>query len=134
MTDNPIELSRQLSTICDSPQSQAESDPSGRPAHTPGSKLDAGKNRLGLVLMNFAPALEAVGRVGTFGASKYTENGWKQVPNGIDRYTDAMFRHLMKEAQGEVLDPDSQLAHAAHTAWNALARLSLMIDQAKEKA
>jgi hypothetical protein len=49
------------------------------------------------------------------------------VPNGIDRYTDAAYRHLLKEAQGEMVDPDSKLLHAAHTAWNALARLDLIL-------
>jgi Domain of unknown function (DUF5664) len=105
----------------------AESDPTGKSAHDAGSKLDAGKNRLGLVLHGFAKALEEVGRVGTFGAAKYTDGGWVSVPNGFERYTDAAYRHLLKEAQGEMVDPDSKLLHAAHTAWNALARLDLIL-------
>jgi hypothetical protein len=105
----------------------SELDPSGKQAHEPGAKLDAGKTRLGLVLGGFALALEQVGAVGTFGAKKYTPNGWVSVPNGIERYTDAMYRHMLKEAQGELIDPDTELFHAAHAAWNALARLDLMI-------
>ncbi len=105
----------------------SELDPNGKNAHETGSKLDAGKNRLGLVISGFARALEEVGRVGTFGANKYTENGWQDVPNGIDRYTDAMYRHLVSEAKGEIIDPDSKTYHAAQAAWNALARLDLMI-------
>ena len=104
-----------------------EIDPHGKDAHESGSKLDAGKNRLGLVLHGFARALTAVGAVGTYGANKYTDNGWTEVPNGVARYTDAMYRHLLKEAQGELRDPDTTLLHAAHTAWNALARLDLML-------
>jgi hypothetical protein len=104
-----------------------EQDPTGRDAHAPGAKLDAGKNRLGLVLGGFARSLQEVGKVGTFGANKYTDNGWREVPNGQARYTDAMFRHLLKEAAGEVNDPDSKLKHAAHAAWNALARLELAL-------
>ena len=104
-----------------------EADPHGTPANEPGAKLDAGKNRLGLVLGGFALALEQVGEVGTFGAGKYTPNGWVSVPNGVERYTDAMYRHLLIEAQGELIDPQTKLFHAAHTAWNALARLDLMI-------
>lgn len=104
-----------------------EADPNGKQANEPGAKLDAGKNRLGLVLGGFALALEQVGQVGTFGADKYTENGWISVPNGIERYTDAMYRHMLKEAQGELIDPQTELFHAAHTAWNALARLDLMV-------
>jgi hypothetical protein len=104
-----------------------ESDPHGKSAHEPGSKLDEGKNRLSLVLHGFAKALEEVGRVGTFGAKKYTDNGWVSVPEGVNRYTDAAYRHLLKEAQGELQDPDSNILHAAHTAWNALARLELIL-------
>lgn len=104
-----------------------EMDPHGIPADVAGAKLDAGKNRLGLVLMGFARALAQVGAVGTFGAEKYTPHGWVEVPNGIERYTDAMFRHLNYEAQGEEFDPQTDIHHAAHTAWNALARLDLML-------
>jgi hypothetical protein len=106
-----------------------EVDPSGKRANEPGAKLDAGKNRLHLVLGSFSRALQEVGRVGTFGANKYTDNGWISVPNGIDRYTDAMLRHYFKEQDGEVADPDSGIAHAAHLAWNALARLELALKQ-----
>lgn len=104
-----------------------ESDPHGVPAHSPGAKLDAGKNRLGLVLHGFARALQAVGEVGTYGANKYTDNGWMQVQDGVARYTDAMYRHMLKEASGETCDQDTQILHAAHAAWNALARLDLML-------
>jgi len=104
-----------------------EQDPNGLNAHQPGAKLDAGKVRAGLVLGGFSRALWAVSEVGTFGARKYTDNGWRSVENGIDRYTDAMARHLLLEAMGHCTDPDSELLHAAHTAWNALARLELML-------
>jgi len=104
-----------------------ETDPTGRSPNAPGAKLDEGKNRLGLVLFGFARALQQVGRVGTYGAKKYSDNGWESVPDGERRYTDAMFRHLMKEAEGEVIDPETELYHAAQTAWNALARLELML-------
>lgn len=104
-----------------------EYDPTGRSPHEPGAKLDAGKTRAGLVLHGFANALLAVCEVGTYGALKYTDNGWESVPNGISRYTDAMYRHLLKEATGEDLDVESGILHAAHAAWNALARLELML-------
>ncbi len=109
-----------------------ESDPTGRDAHTPGAKLDAGKCRAGLVLHGFARALRAVSDVGTYGANKYTDNGWMEVPDGQARYTDAMYRHLLAEAGGEKFDKDTGLQHAAHAAWNALARLDLMLRQARE--
>lgn len=104
-----------------------ESDPNGFQANDPGAKLDAGKNRLGLVLLGFSHALEEVGRVGTYGAAKYSDYGWLRVPDGERRYTDAMLRHLLRQAGGEVIDPETGLYHAAQTAWNALARLELSL-------
>jgi hypothetical protein len=109
-----------------------QADPNGKNQHEPGAKLDAGKNRLGLVLLDFSKALEKVGEVGTFGANKYTAHGWLTVPNGQERYTDALFRHLIKEGQGEKYDPESNLLHAAHAAWNALSRLELMLKEKNE--
>ena len=44
----------------------------------------------------------------------------------IDRYSDALVRHLVAESF-EKFDNDSQILHAAHAAWNALARLELML-------
>ena len=90
-----------------------------------GIKLDNGKNRLGLVFKGFSNALWQVGEVGTFGANKYTDNGWQEVKNGIKRYTSALLRHLFKHFQGEVYDKESGLLHLSHVAWNALAILEL---------
>ena len=104
-----------------------EQDPNGLDQHSPGAKLDAGKNRLGLVLGGFPRALWAVGEIGTYGANKYTDNGWMSVENGIHRYTDAMYRHNLKESMGEERDLDTDYLHAAHAAWNALARLELKL-------
>jgi hypothetical protein len=79
----------------------------------PGVKDDGGKNRMGLVINYFPRALKEVGKVATFGARKYTPYGWLSVPNGIERYTDAMHRHLLDEAIGEKLDAESDILHAA---------------------
>lgn len=94
-----------------------------------GLKFDGGKPRMGLVLGGFAKALMAVGDVGTFGAIKYTDNGWQSVENGIQRYTDALLRHLFKHQTGEVLDDESGFPHLSHVAWNALAILSLYLEE-----
>src|SRR5690606_37443511 len=103
----------------------SEIDPNGLSPHTPGAKLDGGKPDLSLLVM-FGRALQAVGEVGTFGAKKYTRGGWQHVPDGFTRYTAAMLRHVFKENESSV-DSDSGLTHAAHAAWNALARLELML-------
>jgi hypothetical protein len=107
------------------PLEASEADPYGIDQHELGAKLDSGKIKAGL-LVDFSNALLAVAEVGTFGANKYTRGGWQHVLNGPERYTDAMLRHLLKEPN-EPNDPDSDLKHASHLAWNALARLELML-------
>jgi len=102
-----------------------EKDPNGLSPHDPGSKLDEGKPMASLLAM-FGLALLEVSKVGTFGAKKYSRGGWEHVSNGFERYSDAMWRHLLKEHL-ESIDPDSGMLHAAQTAWNALARLELML-------
>lgn len=95
--------------------------------HVPGAKDDSGKNRVGLVLGGFSKGLFEMSKVGTFGANKYTANGWKTVPQGIDRYEDAMLRHWLAYKSGEICDPESGLPHLAHCAWNVLAVLTLSL-------
>lgn len=70
-----------------------EEDPNGLAPTDAGAKLDAGKPRPELVLGAFSRALMQVVNVGTFGANKYSDNGWLTVPKGIERYSDAQFRH-----------------------------------------
>jgi hypothetical protein len=97
--------------------------------HVPGAKDDGGKVKPRLVVDGFSRALLDVARVATYGAQKYTEDGWRSVPDGVDRYRDAMYRHLLAEAADGPLDPESGLLHAAHAAWNALARLELLLQE-----
>ena len=110
-----------------------ESDPLGKDQHTPGAKLDADKNRLGLVLGDFSRALEAVGWVGTFGAKKYSARGWLEVPSADMRYRDALMRHLFADFRGEEIDPQTNLDHFAHLAWNALAILELKLRERERR-
>lgn len=110
-----------------------EQDPSGKDAHSPGAKLDAGKVRPSLIIEGMARAIFAVSEVATFGAAKYTPGGWVLVDNGRERYADAGYRHVLKRAMGEQRDPDSKLEHLAHEAWNALAKLDLAIREQEVK-
>lgn len=103
-----------------------ELDPRGLKGSDPGAKFDAGKVRPSLIINAMPLALLAVAEVGTYGANKYSDGGWQEVDDGIRRYTDAMDRHRIKEGV-ESHDPDSEMLHAAHLAWNALARLELML-------
>ena len=96
-------------------------DPNGIDQHAPGAKLDAGKLRPALVLGGFASAVQAMVKVGSDGARKYTDNGWKTVSDGKARYEDALLRHLLAHLSGEVLDPESGSPHISHCMWNAAA-------------
>jgi hypothetical protein len=110
-----------------------ESDPLGKNPHEPGAKLDNGKVCVWRGALSYFPrAIEQVAAVSTFGARKYAWKGWESVPDGINRYSDAMGRHLVEEGIGHVHDKDSGLLVAAHTAWNALARLELMLREINE--
>jgi hypothetical protein len=119
---------------------QVESDPTGRSPNQPGAKLDAGKAPTMRGAFQYFPrALTAVARVSKFGAEKYTWSGWEDVPDGINRYSDAMGRHITGERTDKigdeilVIDPETGLYHAAQTAWNALARLELMIREEEKR-
>lgn len=107
---------------------KVETDPNGKNLNTPGAKADAGKQRSWLVLGNFSSALSAVADVGTFGANKYTANGWVDVPNAQERYMDAAMRHLLKYGSGHALDNGpggTNCPHIACVIWNLLAVLEL---------
>ena len=106
-----------------------EYDASGKSSKEPGSKMDAGKSpvRRGL-LEYFRRACLAVAQVSAAGANKYSWKGWESVPDGINRYSDAIGRHeLAIEGDFARRDPDSGALEATAVAWNALARLELVL-------
>lgn len=110
-----------------------EHDPTGRKPHEPGAKLDAGKvPALRGVIQYFPRALAVVADISKHGASKYAWRGWEEVPDGVDRYGDSLVRHLLAECIDGWRDTDSGLPHAGHVAWNALARLELMLRDAEK--
>lgn len=102
-------------------------------------KLDGGKPPLYRgVLCKFPRALRAVAGVSAFGAKKYEvpveATGYADVEDGFNRYSDAVVRHLVDEIiDGPVNHEDGDLNHAAQVAWDALARLEIMLRN-KEKA
>ena len=98
-----------------------------------GTKYDQGKASLMRGLIEYFPrACTEVAKCSDFGASKYSWGNWKNVEGGIDRYGNALMRHIVEEAKGELDDPESGLMHATHAAWNALAVLEQKLI-AKEK-
>lgn len=80
-------------------------------------KLDKGKVRLDLILPNF---IIGIGDVLTFGANKYEENSWQNIPNATNRYYAALLRHILAWRKGEKLDKESGLAHIKHAAANLM--------------
>lgn len=91
-----------------------------------GTKFDSEKPKPRLILSDMPRAILEVAKVGTFGANKYSEGNWLEVENGLKRYTDALDRHRLYSAI-EDYDQETGLLHAAHLAWNALARLELIL-------
>lgn len=102
-----------------------QKDPNGKNLHDLGAKADLGKPRMELLPLE---AICEVAKVMTFGANKYTDGGWRHVPDGIRRYEGAMLRHLMQEEFEEIDDETGEL-HAAAVACNALFRLQLILDE-----
>ena len=101
-------------------------DPQGA-AHEPivsydsiGAKFDTGKLLFSLLFKGLALPLRCIAAVLTYGAQKYAADSWQQVPNGKQRYEDALYRHQNARAIGEVYDAESGLPHRAHEACNQL--------------
>lgn len=115
---------------------RAEKDPHGMSAGAPGAKLDAGKSPVFQGTLQYFPrALLAVADLSAAGAAKYSWKGWEKVPDGENRYGNAMGRHILKEAiEGEYDSefPGKEILHATEQAWNALARLELMLRRKAE--
>lgn len=78
---------------------------------TTGLKYDQSKPRFSLIPQN---TLQPVIRVLEFGAQKYSENNWQQVPNAKARYFDAAHRHIDAWWSGEAIDSETNESHLAH--------------------
>ena len=94
-----------------------------------GKKYDTGKPRIYEMIEDFKEPLIEVAKVWAFGADKYAKHNWSYVDNAIDRYSNALLRHML---EGEDKDDESGLLHASHVAWNAIARLYFIIQKQKE--
>jgi len=97
-----------------------------------GKKDDKGKSPIIRGFLNYFPrAVAACADLSLYGAEKYDldmdERNFALVEDGVSRYTDALGRHQVGEAS-EVIDPESGFHHAVPTAWNAMARLELILE------
>lgn len=114
-----------------------ETDPDGKTAHAPGAKLDKGKvDLLRGCIKYFPAALEAVAHVSELGARKYAWMGWRTVPDGVRRYGAALARHLVYDDFATDSGPGGlgdEVLHASQVAWNALARLELILEEKRKR-
>lgn len=78
---------------------------------TTGKKFDHGKLRWSLIPPHVIPDMV---RVLEYGAKKYGEHNWREVPNAEIRYYDAAMRHIELWLQGEKEDEESGSSHLAH--------------------
>jgi len=83
--------------------------------HVAGAKDDKEKPRWDLLPWK---AVAGLIKVLSFGAKKYTPNGWRTVPNAKERYTAALMRHLHAINTGSSIDPESGLRHIDHVMCN----------------
>ena len=84
-----------------------------------------GRSGVNLVLIH-VPAnqweeLAGVVDVYTAGAKKYGENRWQTLPNGVNRYMGAFFRHLTAYKRGEQFDSEDGCLHLDKCIWNMIA-------------
>ena len=89
-------------------------------------KLDKGKPRVDLINPRF---IEELGQGLGFGAEKYSDYNYRE-GEGLDRsrlYASAM-RHLLKYAQGEVIDEESEISHLTAVAINCMMLYTLEED------
>lgn len=95
-----------------------------------GVKYSDHKAPITSMLNQFNLALEAVAmrsKEGHEGKYKNVDQDWmnfKRVPNAIEHYSNGTGRHLMYLG-----DDEDNLGHEVATAWNALARLQLILEQ-----
>lgn len=102
------------------------------PPKEQGIKYDDNKPRIAEMIQDFGPELLALCKVWEFGADKYGKSNWKFVNDGERRYTNALVRHLLAE-NDSVYDSESYLLHAAHIAFNSLARLHFILQNFEVK-
>lgn len=84
------------------------------------------------VFEQFPNALRYIAEVSEYGAEKYEWGNWKLVNNALERYTEALSRHLLDLTE-TTNDLESNKLHVGHIAWNALAILELSLKNIKKE-
>lgn len=97
-----------------------------------GIKYDEGKPRIAEMILDFKEPLLELCKVWIFGVDKYGKSNWKLVENGKNRYLNAFYRHNMALLEKDT-DDESNILHAAHMAFNALAYLFFVLKEKETK-
>jgi hypothetical protein len=97
-----------------------------------GQKYDSDKLPIYQGFIKYFPrAIAAVTAVSLAGANKYAggkfPTKWRDIPEWSVRLPDAQMRHMLEEAKGNLIDDETKCLHLAQQAWNALARLELLL-------
>lgn len=85
-----------------------------------GAKYDAGKLLYRPLMRGLALPLRALAAILSYGAQKYAEDSWQEVPDAKRRYEDALYRHQQARNEGHVYDEESGLPHRAHEIINSM--------------
>lgn len=73
-----------------------------------GRKFDGGKLRYDLVpVLAFEDQVKGL----TYGATKYDDNNWRNVPEGRKRYLAAAMRHIQEYRKGNLWDHEQEIHH-----------------------
>ena len=81
-------------------------------------KADQGKPQVSLVEPSY---VLGTAQILTFGADKYGKDNWKTATaEDIQRYRDALLRHLYAYLGGEINDPESGEPHLYHISCNVM--------------
>lgn len=85
-------------------------------------KADGGKRKWSLIMGGAGIALQAIVEVLELGAAKYAANAWQEVPDGYNRYKDALYRHMhsIEENGPYVRDAETGKLELAHVGCNVI--------------
>lgn len=88
-----------------------------------------GKVRMDLLFKDMPRAIESLARVMTWAIHEkgYKESDWLRLPDAEQAFHGGLHRHDNKEMRGQEFDDESGLEHAIHTAWNAMARVEMIL-------
>lgn len=71
-------------------------------------------------------SLNEIAKILTFGCKKYGAHNWEKGDMAFtERLIGASYRHLQKYMTGEIIDPETNINHLAHSACNLLMALEI---------